>query len=83
MMVAKLHVSIVTLSTKDNINMTKSLSDGFKRSVYRNSYQAISAKVIGKGKIIHELLSALFQGVKESFVLVCSIAVMMQIMKQV
>ena len=31
---AKLSVPIVTLSTKDNINLTKQLSDGFKRSVY-------------------------------------------------
>ena len=31
---AKLNVPIVTLSTKDNINLTKQLSDGFKRSVY-------------------------------------------------
>ena len=29
--VAKLHVPIVTLSTKDNVNLTKQLSDGFKR----------------------------------------------------
>ena len=29
---AKLHVPIVTLSTKDNINLTKQLSDEFKRS---------------------------------------------------
>ena len=31
---AKLHAPIVTLSTKDNVNLTKQLSDGFKRSVY-------------------------------------------------
>ena len=31
---AKLHVPIVTLSTKDNVNLTKQLSDRFKRSVY-------------------------------------------------
>ena len=31
---AKLHVPIVTLSTKDNVNPTKELRDGFKRSVY-------------------------------------------------
>ena len=35
---AKLHVPIVTLSTKDNVNLTKKLSDGFKRSVYCNNY---------------------------------------------
>ena len=31
---AKLHVPIVTSSTTNNINLTKQLSDGFKRSVY-------------------------------------------------
>ena len=52
---AKLQVLIVTLSTKDNLNllkivliMTKQLSDGLKRSVYWNSYQIIPAKVIEK-----------------------------------
>ena len=34
----KLHVSIVIFSTKDNVNLTKQLSNGFKRSVYWNSY---------------------------------------------
>ena len=48
------------------------MSDGFKRSVYWNSYQNISAKVIQKrkniyGKNIYELLSASFQGVERLF----------------
>ena len=30
---AKLHVPIVTLSTKDSANLTKQLNEGFKRSV--------------------------------------------------
>ena len=30
---AKLHVPMVTVSTKDNVNLTKQLSNGFKRSV--------------------------------------------------
>ena len=32
----KLHVTIVTLSTKDNLNLTKQLNEGFKRSVGMN-----------------------------------------------
>ena len=40
---AKLLVPIVTLSTKDNVNLAKQLSNGFKKSVYWNSYQAIPA----------------------------------------
>ena len=34
------------LSTEDNVNLAKQLSDGFKRSVYWNSYQTFPAKVI-------------------------------------
>ena len=34
---AKLHVPIVTLSAKDNVNLTKQLSDEFKRFVYWNN----------------------------------------------
>ena len=30
----QLYVPIVTLSTKDNVNLTKELNEGFKRSVY-------------------------------------------------
>ena len=45
---AKFHVPIITLSTKDNVNLTKQLSDGFERSVYWNSYQTIPVKVIKK-----------------------------------
>ena len=36
---AKLHVPIVILSTKDSVNLTKQISEGFKRSVYWNSYE--------------------------------------------
>ena len=54
---------IVTLSTKDNLNLTEQLS-GFARSVYWNSYQTIHAKVINKGTNIYELLSASFKVVK-------------------
>ena len=45
---AILHIPIVTLPTKDNVNLTKQLSNGFKRSVYWNSYQTISVKVINR-----------------------------------
>ena len=43
---AKLYVPIVTLSAKDNVNLTKQLSDRLKRSVYWSNYQTIAAKVI-------------------------------------
>ena len=70
---AKLQVPIVTLSTKDNVNLKKQLSNGFKRSVYCSSYQTISAKVINQGNNIYELLIALIQGDKISFVLAYAI----------
>ena len=66
---AKLHVATVTLSTKDNVSLTKQLNDGFKKSVYWNNYQTILAKLTKKGKNIYELLRASFQGVKILFVL--------------
>ena len=34
----KLYVSIVTLSTKDNTNLTKQLNEGFERIIYWNQY---------------------------------------------
>ena len=36
----KLYFPIVTLSTKDNVNLTKKLNEGFKRSVYWNEYKS-------------------------------------------
>ena len=71
---AKLHVHIVTLSTKDNVNLTKQLSNEFKRSVYQNSYQTILARVKNNGDTIYELLNASFQCVKRLFVLAYVIA---------
>ena len=71
---AKLHVPIVTLSTKDSVNLTKQLSEEFKRSVYWNSYQTKPAKVIEKGKNLYELLNAPFQGNRRLFVLAYAVA---------
>ena len=45
---AKLCASVVTLSTKDSANLTNKLNEGFKRSVYWNSYETKPAKVIEK-----------------------------------
>ena len=79
---AKLHVPIVTLSTKDSVNLTKQLNEGFKRSVYCNSYETKPAKLIEKGKNLYKLLNALFQGVRRLFVLAYVIARGTQMMKQ-
>ena len=77
---AKLHVPIVTLSTKDSANLTKQLNKGFKRSVYWNSYETKPAKVTEQGKNIYELLNASFQGVKRLFVILLQ---MVEMKKQV
>ena len=61
--------AIVVLSTKDNVNLTKQLSNGFERSISRSNYETIPARVINQGTNICELLNALFQGVKRLFVL--------------
>ena len=55
---AKLHVSIVTLTTKDSANLTKQLSQGFKRC-FKNLYG---------------LFNASFQRVKRLFVLAYFVA---------
>ena len=71
---AKRHVPLLTLSTKDNVNLTKQLSDGIKISTYWNNYHTILVKVIEKIKNICELLSVSFQCVKILFALACFIA---------
>ena len=71
---AKLHVPIVTLSTKDSANLTKQWNEGIKRSVYWNSYETKPAKVIEKRKKLYELLNSSFEGVKRLFVLAYFIA---------
>ena len=43
---AKLHVSIVTLRAEGTANLSKSLSDQFKRAIYWNKYKAIHNKVV-------------------------------------
>ena len=70
----KVHVPLVTLSTKDSENLTKQLNEGFKRPVCWNSYETKPAKVIQKGKNIYELLNTSFQIVKKLFMLACFIA---------
>ena len=71
---AKLHVPIVTLSTKDSANLAKQLNEGFKRSVYWNSYETKPAKVIEQGNNIYELLDASFRGVKRLFAIASFVA---------
>ena len=66
--------AIVVLSTKDNANLTKKLSNGFERSISRSNYETIRARVINQGTNMCELFNALFQGVRRLFVLAYAIA---------
>ena len=66
----KLYVPVVTLSTKDNVNLTKQLDEGFKRSVYWNEYQSkIETKTADHNNVTRFPLDAFFQGVNRLFVL--------------
>ena len=48
----KLYVPVVTLSTKDNKNLTKQLDEGFKRSVHWNEYQSkIETKTVDNNNV--------------------------------
>ena len=66
----KLYVPIVTLSTKDNVNLTKQLNEGFKRSVYWNEYKSkMETKEVDAKNIKRFPLDASFQRVNRLFVL--------------
>ena len=55
------HIPIVTLSTKDNVNLTKQLNEGFKRSVYWNEYKSkIEIKNLDNDNITRFPLDASF-----------------------
>ena len=58
----KVYVLIVTLSTKDNVNLTKQLNEGFKRSVYWNEYKSKSeTKNLDNNNVTRFPLNASFQ----------------------
>ena len=66
----KLYLPIVTLSTKDNTNLTKQLNDGFKRIVYWNEYKAIDdSTAAAPADPYTKTLDVSFQGINRLFVL--------------
>ena len=67
----KLYVPIVTLSTKDNTNLTKHLNKGFKRTIYWNQYvsKPFPETPHKKTGITRFAFDAAFQGVNRLFVL--------------
>ena len=65
-----MHVPVVTLSTKDNVNHTKQLNERFKRSVYWNENKSkIETKEADANNLKRFPLDASFQGVNRLFVL--------------
>ena len=62
------YVPVVTLKIEENAKLSESLSEGFKRSVYWNKYQAI-LKDHAANNYIREWLDASYQGVNKLFVL--------------
>ena len=66
---AKLYVPIVTLSTEDNVKLSKLLSEGFKRPVYWDKCKIIPNKIYHENDYIRIRLDASYQGVKRLFVL--------------
>ena len=73
----KLYVPVVTLSTKDNVSLTKQLNEGFKRSVYWNEYKSkIETKNLDNNNVTRFLLDAPFQGVYRLFVLLLTTLIM-------
>ena len=67
----KLYKSVVTLSTKDNNNLTKQLNEGFKKTIYWNRYvsKPFTEQAANKTGVTRFALDAAFQGVNRLFVL--------------
>ena len=66
----KLFVAVVTLSTKDNVILTKQLHEGFERSVYWNDNKSkIETKEADANNLKRFPLDAFFQDVNRLFVL--------------
>ena len=66
----KLYVPIVTLSTEDNVKLTKQLNEGFKRPIYWNECKTkTEPKDLDNNNPIRTYFDASFQGLKRLFVL--------------
>ena len=70
----KLYVPVVTLSTKDNENLTKQLDGTFKRSVYWNEHKSkIETKAADNNNVTRFSLDASFQGLNRLLFLLLTI----------
>ena len=64
----KLHVPVVTLSTKDNEKLLQQLKSGFKKTISSNKYES-SIKTFAQNRYLNYLINTSFQGVNRLFVL--------------
>ena len=66
----QLYVLIVTLSTRDNVNLKKQHDQGFKRSIFWNEYKSkIEIRNLDNNNATRWFLDASFQGFNRLFVL--------------
>ena len=65
---AKLYISVVTLSTQDNIKLLQQLKSNFKRKINWNKCQS-SVKTFAQNRYLIYLINPSFQGVNRHFVL--------------
>ena len=66
----KLYAPVVTLSNKDNVNLTKQLNKGFKRPAYWNEYKTKTvSRNLDNDNLTKFYLDASFQGVTKLFVI--------------
>ena len=73
----KLYVTIVTLSTKNNVNLTKQLNEGFKRSFYWNEYKSkIQTKERDPNNLKNFLLTLLFKELIYCLLLLLTVLIM-------
>ena len=79
----KLLVQVVTLSTKNNVNLTEQLDKGFKKSVYWNEYKSkIETETGDDNNVIRFPLDASFQGMNILFVLLAILKMVIKRLKE-
>ena len=66
------YVPVVTLSTKDNANLSPQLKSDFKRTISWNEYLA-KPELLAQNAILNLLIEPSFQGVNRLFVLAFTI----------
>ena len=64
----KLYVTVVTLSTQENIKLLKQLESGFKRTINWNKY-SFKKSSQAQSRYLNVLLDPSFQGVNHCFII--------------